>query len=970
MFGNSITLHQLTTTFIRLLTIAMFLSLFSPMTSAQVRDVYLGIKTGNESGAGGYGSKIKVKITFVNNTGVTEVGESWLSNATLEAGGWSMAKLSMRYDTNLNPSVKMIRLENHGTNSALTGDNWQCEFVCVSYDGNLCSEKIAFNQWINGGAWAERDNPNFRPSARPQPRPQPEPVRASPEPIRTEVQGTRKIALQAVNGRYVCAENGGGQNLAVDRTAIGEWEVFTLMDLGNNKVALQTSGGYFLRAEDGGGPRANVLPDRQVIGRDEIYTLINLGNGNIALRGASGQFVSAANGGGGGLVATVTALGPWEKFLLIENAGAPTPTPAQPEPVRAQPETTPATPEPDVNVRDANGDTLLHQAIRAKDASAITNYVRRGVDINAANNSGTTPLSEAVRRNDQPLPLVKYLLRNRANPNTPDAQGNTPVTYAANTRNPQLLLTLLEAGGDVNVAVGSLVQAGDEQTFKAVAEKYSVRMNNDLFNLAVRNGAIGIAEMGLSRGVDANYALDTALRANVRQLVEPALRAGANADSALKFAMQKRDGALAQLALNQYNANAELAMNLAIPNNDISILQLALQKGANANNGLPEAAKLGNQPIVEALLSGRADPSVGLMPAVQAGKGRIVELLVTRGANPNPAMPFAVKSNDTNLVTVLLRANADGRDPQLMALAAGNQNLAMVKMLLTAGADANAGMEAAVTANSLEVTRFLLDNKADGTNPRLIALGAKNGNQPMVTMFLERGADPTAGLGGAVVGGHAALVDYLLKNKANGTDPRLIAHAAGKGDARVTALLLAAGAEAEAGMKTGVTSGSAEVVTMLVNAGASAKAPDYILSACQAGNTALAVVLLKHEAPKDVLDGRGQPLIQIAALTWKLDLVNALLENGVDANLKNQAGETALHIVARDEASPGYPKFKKMKKGRLPILNALIAGKANVNAANNKGEFALKVADGGDVKDILKAAGAVKDQKELDKRGQ
>ncbi|MBL8206850.1 MAG: ankyrin repeat domain-containing protein [Blastocatellia bacterium] len=923
MFRNSCNTQSLTATLTRFLLGVAVLASFAAVASAQIRDVYLGIKTGNESGAGSYGSKIKVKITFVNNTGATEVGESWLNNATLEAGGWSMAKLSMRYDMNLNPSVKMIRLENHGTNSSFTGDNWLCESVCVSYDGNLCSENFVINQWINGGAWVERDNPNFRTPRRPEP----------PRPV---VEATPTITVDMVLGTFqrTPVENGyhtgsitrDGDQLRWTNQAGVSWGL--IPDVGNNRLLTNRENPYY---QDG----------------HREFTLI-IANGRVrGIRFAGEDY--------------------------LRNSRIPTVQPPQPapEPVRPNPEPVAATtPEPDMKARDANGDTLLHQAIRARDARAITDYVRRGVDVNASNNAGLTPLSEAVRREDQPVPLVKYLLRNSANPNAPDAQGNTPVAYAAHTRNAQLLLALLEAGGDVNVAADHLVREGDEQTFRTVVEKYNVSVTNEMFTTAVRNRNYGIAELGIGRGVDANYALDTALQSNVRQLVEPALRAGANADAALKFAMQKRDSALAQLALSQYNANADLALQLAIPNNDLSILQLALQKGANANRGMEAAAKLGNQPMVEALLSGRADPNVGLMPAVQAGKGRIVELLVTRGANPNPAMPFAVKSNDTNLVTVLLRANANGNDPQLMALAAGNQNLTIVKMLLAAGADANAGMEAAVTANSLEVTRFLLDNKADGTNPRFIALGARNGNRAMVTMFLERGADPTAGLGGAVVGGHADLVDFLLKSKANGTDPRLIAHAAGKGDARVTALLLTAGAQAEAGMKAGVNSGSAEVVNLLADAGANAKVPEYILSACKAGNAGLAVALLKHDAPKDVMDERGQPLIQIAALTWKLDLVTALLQNGVDPNLKNQAGETALHIVARDEASSGYPKFQKMKKGRLPILNALIAGKADVNAANNKGEFVLKVADGGDVKDILKAAGAVKDQKELDKRGQ
>ncbi len=909
MSSNSINTRTLTMAFTRSLAVLVFFSTFVTLALAQQASVFMGVKTGNLSGAGSYGSKIVVKITFVNKTGAVEVGESTLGNATLSADVFSMAQLSMSYDLSLRPAIKSVRLENRGTDSVITGDNWYCEYICVKFDGgNGCGETIPVHRWINGGVAVELANPHFRQPEPDAPPPRPDPVTppaAAPAPAKLQVSVVTNQNVPVPNAKVIWVDEQTGRQ-----------------------------GSMFTDAS-GIASSSRVTPGVKTVSA-EIFGFQKSSTTGLNLDPGSGTGI--------------------QLILIPENANA---TPAQPEAT---------TPAPDPSTRDANGDTLLHQAVRARDRNTAEDMLRRGIDVNTKNNAGFTPLHDAIGQRDQSM--VSFLLQNRANPNAPDAQGNSPVALAADARNPQMLLALLEAGGDATVAANQLVLSKDEQTFRTVVEKYRVSVTNEMFTAAIRNRSFGIAELSLGHGVDPNFALDTALRSNVRQLIEPALRAGANADSALQYAMQKRDSALAQLTLNKYNANADLALRLAIPNNDLTVLQMALQKGADANSGMEPAAKLGNQPMVEALLNGRADPNLGLLPAVQAGKGRIVELLVTRGANPNPAMPFAVKSNDTQLVTVLLRANADGRDPQLMALAAGNQNLAMVKMLLTAGADANAGMEAAVTANSLEVTRFLLENKADATNPSLIALGAKNGNQPMVTMFLERGADPTAGLGGAVVGGHAPLVDYLLKNKANGTDPRLIAHAASKGDARVTALLLAAGAEAEAGMKTGVTSGSAEVVTMLIKAGASAKAPDYILSACQAGNTALAVVLLKNEAPKDVMDGRGQPLMQIAALTWRLDLVNALLENGVDANLKNQAGETALLIVARDEASPGYPKFKKMKKGRLPILNALIAGKANVNAANNKGEFVLKVADGGDVKDLLKAAGAVKDQKELDKRGQ
>jgi hypothetical protein len=78
-----------------------------------------------------------------------------------------------------------------------------------------------------------------------------------------------KIALQATNGQYVCAEGGGGQKLVANRDAIGPWETFTLTELGIGKVALQAANGQYVCAEGGGGQLV-------VANRDAIGTLGNL----------------------------------------------------------------------------------------------------------------------------------------------------------------------------------------------------------------------------------------------------------------------------------------------------------------------------------------------------------------------------------------------------------------------------------------------------------------------------------------------------------------------------------------------------------------------------------------------------------------------------------------------------------------------------------------------------------------------
>jgi hypothetical protein len=53
--------------------------------------------------------------------------------------------------------------------------------------------------------------------------------------------GAGQVVLLAYNGKYVCAEGGGGRELAANRSAIGPWETFTLIELEKaGQVALQS----------------------------------------------------------------------------------------------------------------------------------------------------------------------------------------------------------------------------------------------------------------------------------------------------------------------------------------------------------------------------------------------------------------------------------------------------------------------------------------------------------------------------------------------------------------------------------------------------------------------------------------------------------------------------------------------------------------------------------------------------------
>jgi hypothetical protein len=126
------------------------------------------------------------------------------------------------------------------------------------------------------------------------------------------------IALIAdANNLFVTADNAGQQPLIADRSALGLWEQFQILDLGNGSVALRSmANGSYVTAEDTGS--SPLVANRTTIGQWEQFTLIDQGAGNFAiLARANGKYVCADNGGSSSLIANRTSAGTWEEFRMV-----------------------------------------------------------------------------------------------------------------------------------------------------------------------------------------------------------------------------------------------------------------------------------------------------------------------------------------------------------------------------------------------------------------------------------------------------------------------------------------------------------------------------------------------------------------------------------------------------------------------------------------------------------------------------
>lgn len=127
-----------------------------------------------------------------------------------------------------------------------------------------------------------------------------------------------KVSLQAWNGHYVSAENGGGGEVLANRNEVDEWTTFDLIELKDNYIGLRAQSGDFLCAEGGGG--LEVIASRTKLGDWETFKLDKLEDDRVHLRAHIGQYVSVEDDERGVVVARRGA--PHERtiFRLIKHS--------------------------------------------------------------------------------------------------------------------------------------------------------------------------------------------------------------------------------------------------------------------------------------------------------------------------------------------------------------------------------------------------------------------------------------------------------------------------------------------------------------------------------------------------------------------------------------------------------------------------------------------------------------------------
>src|ERR1700749_4644626 len=95
-------------------------------------------------------------------------------------------------------------------------------------------------------------------------------------------------------------------------------------------------------------------------------------------------------------------------------------------------------------------DFRLLDAVKRRDAKAVSSLTKDRVDVNAAAPDGTTPLSWAAYIDEREI--ASTLIAAGAKVNVADAYGETPLTLACANGDAALVDQLLKAGADAKAA--------------------------------------------------------------------------------------------------------------------------------------------------------------------------------------------------------------------------------------------------------------------------------------------------------------------------------------------------------------------------------------------------------------------------------------------------------------------------------------------------------------------------------------
>ena len=609
----------------------------------------------------------------------------------------------------------------------------------------------------------------------------------------------------------------------------------------------------------------------------------------------------------------------------------------------------------DLTLKDDRGNYVgIRTAIRTPEA--LKKLEEAGLDVKTYTQSdGTTLLIPAIERNC--IDTLKYLISKGVDVNKRGMNSQTPLECAIRYIKPEITDILLDAGAnpDDGEALAEAVSLSDIKFVKKLLERGANPDTPD------RNGLVPLANMSqineeilkymIEKGADINLVPPYKINTTLSNLVlcdkygYDFNNTDGNGRTLLHYIANYHDKIAQQLVIrknrnaNQADNDAVTPLMLACSNLNTTLVELLLEKGADANlrdaNGQTALLHLAKtyrndaeaeKKILALLIKNNANINVkdnndfdALTNALNMERANMVEILVKSGIKPSAdqqkqILKLAARRERMFLAGLLVDGESGSLDINLksdamfMAELLSNGDTEGIKNLTTRipeiitlmKADPAGTLLKAIRTGSFEKTRYIMELLQTKPAMEHVSAAVQSQNYDLFELTAEKADIPLA---------------YTGKNKEN----TLLHYAAGHRDPKILKYILEHGGANDIERQNGngdrpvdcaIQAASIECLKLLAKHGATIKDPPdedksmpRIISAVISQNLEIIKLLQKKGCDIFATDSAGKSLLYYAVNSSRFGydstaIVKYLLECGLNPCERFKDGTTLFHTAA------------------------------------------------------------------------
>ncbi|MEM6722955.1 MAG: ankyrin repeat domain-containing protein [Bacteroidota bacterium] len=574
----------------------------------------------------------------------------------------------------------------------------------------------------------------------------------------------------------------------------------------------------------------------------------------------------------------------------------------------------------------ANVNYNYPHVLAKKDLKLLPIFLQNGASANEA-------LAKAIE--DSHVQMAEVALEN-------EGEADLYMTKAIKKQDSRMVGTLINYISNPDDYLSTAVTDGDMKIVQTLVDNAFATPDRGL-QPAMNSGKYDIAKFLIERGAVPDNVVRPAIQNNQTALLKAALNGNADANEGMDLAVNANNTEYVKLLLDfGADGSPDQYIRTASEKQNMDMISMLVNNGASPEPGMPVAVNSNNTQLFKLLVAngGNAGNTEYVKTAASNANMEILRECVQQGGNPDPALPIAVGKDHTEMVKFLLDNGANGSNSELFANATTKANATIIQYLLDFGANPQDGAVAAVNRGDATIVRKLIDTGADFSRDDFMKNAASRNLPQLTAMFLEVGGNPDAGMLEAAKGNFSDIMIQFVNAGANLNDPQILGYPSANGNDKVVQLMLNNGADPNNGLSSAVKYSRVSTSNILLNAGADGSSDALIKMAAENKSAPIVEALLKA-------GGNPQIVVPIAVKGDDANSLKLACNGGADCS-SDQNIQYAVHqnfltvagvLLYAGGANPNTQYndgssllHKACENGISQMIDLLIKAGANVNA--------------------------------------